>query len=147
MRHRVKRLKLNKQRDHLKAMRRNMASSFFIRGYLETTGAKARMIRPVVEKLITKAKQQGLYQCRELLTFLNNKESFSNLWEKIVPLFINRSGGYTRLIRLNFRKGDSAEMARLELIDNPIKKVFDQPTAKKSENKSGKVQETLENQS
>lgn len=120
MRHKVAKLKLNIERDHFTALRRNLATSFFCSGYIETTLVKARLTKSVVEKLITKAKKQDLVTRRRLSSYLNTPQAFDNLWSSIALSYKNRPGGYTRLIKMNFRKGDNAPMARLELVDNPL---------------------------
>jgi len=116
MRHRVKGKKLKRTASHRKSLYLNLATALFQYGAVETTLAKAKALRPFSERLITKARRQGLTARRELMTSLRTKEAFINLWEKIGPSYANRPGGYTRIVKLGFRRGDRAPMARIELV-------------------------------
>ncbi len=113
--------KLNKGRkfsrttDQRRALMRTMANSFFEREKIETTLAKAKEFRPVVEKMITKAKAGGLSNTRLLAKDLS-PEIVSKLVKEIAPKYKDRKGGYTRIVKLGARQHDSAEMAIFELV-------------------------------
>ena len=117
MRHLVAQKKLGRSTPHRKAMLRNMATDFFRHGRTETTIAKAKALRPVVEKLITKARNGSLAARRDALGYLTDKKIVHNLFEEIAPRFATRPGGYTRILKLGFRAGDAAEMALIELVN------------------------------
>ena len=91
------------------------------RGYVSaeaivTTEAKAKALRPVAEKMITKAKKGGLHNHRQLLAFVGDQEIVDKLMEDVGPRYANRPGGYTRILRMGPRHGDNAPMARIELV-------------------------------
>ena len=107
---------------HQKLMMANLAASLFAAESIETTEAKAKALRPIAEKLITKAKkaQDGdaasLHRIRQLQAYLGDKEMTSKLVSDIAPRFADRNGGYLRLLKLGPRQGDNAPMARVELV-------------------------------
>lgn len=108
--------KLNRNRAQRKALYKNMSISLFKYGRIKTTKAKAKEIRRIGEKLITKAKVKSLHNIRQISRVINDKAVLMKLFDEIAPLFIERNGGYTRIIKLGRRKGDGADMAYLELI-------------------------------
>ena len=116
MRHQVTQKKLNKPTPHRRAMLRNMATDFFRHGRAETTIARAKALRPVVEKLITKARTGSLSARRDALGYLMDKEVVHLLFTEIAPKFATRPGGYTRILKTGFRVGDAADMALIELV-------------------------------
>jgi len=95
---------------------RSLASSLIERGSIETTEAKAKELRPYVEKLITKAKTGTLHSRRLAGKVIQKRETADKLFAEIGPAFATRQGGYTRILKTGHRKGDGAEMARIELI-------------------------------
>ena len=81
-----------------------------------TTEAKAKSLRPVAEKMITKAKKGGLHNHRQVIAYLNDKEVTAKLFDEVGPRYADRQGGYTRILKLGRRHGDNAPMARIELV-------------------------------
>ncbi len=101
---------------HQKAMMANLVASLIAAEGIVTTEAKAKAMRPVAEKMITKAKKGGLHNHRNVVKFLRDREMASKLFDEIGPRYEDRPGGYTRIIKLGPRKGDNAPMARIELV-------------------------------
>jgi large subunit ribosomal protein L17 len=101
---------------HQKAMMANLAASLFAAEGIVTTEAKAKALRPVAEKLITKAKKGGLHNHRQVVSYLRDREMASKLFDDIGPRYTDRPGGYTRILKLGPRQGDNAPMARIELV-------------------------------
>jgi len=101
---------------HQRLMMANMAASLFAAEAIVTTEAKAKALRPIAEKLITKAKKGGVHRHRDVVSFLGDKEMAHKLFEEIAPRYTERPGGYTRILKLGPRHGDNAPMARLELV-------------------------------
>ncbi|MFN2127924.1 MAG: 50S ribosomal protein L17 [Anaerolineales bacterium] len=125
MRHRVAGKKLNRDTDSRKALRRNLIKQLFEHERIKTTQAKAVAVRGEAEKLITLAKngnsagEIGMINARrKAAAELSDSEAVKRLFDEIAPRFENRQGGYTRIIKLGPRKGDAAEMALLELIED-----------------------------
>ena len=102
--------------SHQKSMMANLAASLFAAEALVTTEAKAKALRPVAEKLITKAKKGGVYRQRDVVAFLRDKDMAHKLFAEIGPRYVDRPGGYTRILKLGPRHGDNAPMARIELV-------------------------------
>jgi large subunit ribosomal protein L17 len=94
----------------------NLATALFEHGRITTTEAKARRLRPVAERLITKAKRGDLHARRQVLSTISNKSIVHVLFTEIGPRYGNRSGGYTRIVKIGPRKGDNAPMAVIELV-------------------------------
>jgi len=101
---------------HQKAMFGNLVASFIAAEALVTTEAKAKALRPVMEKVITKAKKGGVHRQRDVVAFIRDKEMAHKLFEEIGPRYADRAGGYTRILKLGPRHGDNAPMARIELV-------------------------------
>lgn len=101
---------------HQKHILSNLAQSLFEHGAIKTTEAKAKMLRPYAEKLITKAKKGTLADRRAVAAELPNKEIVSHLFHDLAPVFANRDGGYTRIIKLENRTGDNAPMVQISLV-------------------------------
>ncbi len=101
---------------HQKAMMANLAASLIAAEGIVTTEAKAKALRPIAEKLITKAKKGGLHNHRQVVSFLRDRELASKLFDEIGPRYEDRPGGYTRILKLGPRQGDNAPMARIELV-------------------------------
>lgn len=108
--------KLGRRADHRRAVLRNLANALLAHERIETTETKARELAPVVEKMITVARQGNLHARRQALAFLNNEDVVKKLFENIAPRYAGRQGGYTRVIRLGSRRGDAAPMAIIELV-------------------------------
>jgi large subunit ribosomal protein L17 len=102
---------------HQKHILANLATELFRHGRITTTQAKARALRPYAERLITKAKRGDLHARRLVLAKLHDRDVVANLFEVVGPRFAEREGGYTRILKLEPRKGDRAEMAMIELVD------------------------------
>ena len=101
---------------HQKAMMGNLVASLIAAEYLVTTEAKAKALRPVAEKVITKAKKGGLHNHRQVVSYLGDKEVAAKLFDDVGPRYVDRNGGYTRILKLGPRHGDNAPMARIELV-------------------------------
>ncbi len=101
---------------HQKAMFGNLVASMIAAEAIVTTEAKAKALRPVAEKVITKAKKGGLHNHRQVLAFLRDRDMTTKLFDEIGPRYADRNGGYTRILKLGPRHGDNAPMARIELV-------------------------------
>jgi len=101
---------------HQRLILSNLATALFEHGRITTTEAKARVLRPVAEKLITKAKKGDLHNRREVLKTIRDKSVVHTLFTEIGPQFAERPGGYTRITKIGPRKGDNAPMAVIELV-------------------------------
>jgi large subunit ribosomal protein L17 len=102
--------------SHQKAILANLATSLFEHGRIKTTEPKARALRPYAEKLITHAKKGMLHNRREVMKKIRDKDVVHTLFAEIGPFFSDRNGGYTRIIKVEARKGDNAPMAVIELV-------------------------------
>ena len=102
--------------SHQKAMFGNLVASLIAAEALVTTEAKAKALRPVAERVITKAKKGGLHRHRQVVSFIGDKEMAHKLFTDIAPRYEHRPGGYTRILKLGPRHGDNAPMARIELV-------------------------------
>jgi large subunit ribosomal protein L17 len=105
---------------HQKHMLANLATSLFEHGKITTTEARARRLRPYAEKLITFAKRGDMHARRQVLTVITNKGIVHSLFTEIGPAMAERPGGYTRITKIGFRKGDAAPMAVIELITEEV---------------------------
>lgn len=119
MRHNNKGRALGRTDSHKEALLRNMATSLFRHGRIETTTAKAKELRPFAEKLITLAKRGDLHSRRLAARHIQDREILSRLFAAIGPAAAQRPGGYTRILKTGFRQGDGAETALIELVDTP----------------------------
>ena len=102
--------------SHQRLMMANLAASLFAAEGIVTTEAKAKALRPIAEKLITKAKKGGVHRHRQVVAYMGDKEMASKLFDEIGPRYADRNGGYTRILKLGPRQGDKAPMARIELV-------------------------------
>lgn len=102
--------------QHQRLMMANLVSSLVAAEGIVTTEAKAKALRPVAEKMITKARKGGLHNHRQVLAFLNDTEATAKLFDVVGPRYVDRAGGYTRILKLGPRQGDKAPMARIELV-------------------------------
>ena len=116
MRHRMKGRKLGRSASHRKALLSGLAQQLFWEDGITTTLAKAKELRPYAEKLITRAKMGDLHSRRIALKKLQKKEVVDHLFNDVAPSFEDRLGGYTRIVKLGFRKSDAAEIALIELV-------------------------------
>jgi large subunit ribosomal protein L17 len=117
VRHRKKRNKLSRDAGHRKALVKNLCSEIVEHERIRTTEAKAKMVKPEVERLITLAKRGDLHARRQALTALGqNKFTVHKLFEDIAPRYAGRDGGYTRILKLGPRRSDATEMVYLELV-------------------------------
>ncbi|MBU6302780.1 MAG: 50S ribosomal protein L17 [Verrucomicrobia bacterium] len=119
MRHRQKTAKLQRTASHRRALLANMACSLIEYGSIRTTLAKAKALKPVAEKLVTLARKDSLHARRTAVAFLRQKDSVKRLFENVVPLAAGRQGGYTRIVKLGFRRSDAAPMAIISWVDLP----------------------------
>lgn len=102
--------------SHQKAMMANLAASLFAAESIVTTEAKAKALRPVAEKLITKAREDSVHRRRQAVAYLRDEEMVAKLFDDIGPRYKDRPDGYTRILKLGPRHGDNAPMARIELV-------------------------------
>jgi large subunit ribosomal protein L17 len=117
MRHRKAGRKFGRTPSHRKAMMRNLALALFTHLRIETTEAKAKELRRYAEKMITKAKKGSLHAIRLLERDIKDKDILYKLVHEIAPVYKDRNGGYTRVIKLRNRHGDNAPMSIIELVD------------------------------
>ncbi len=119
MKHRVVRNILGRDSEHRVSLLRNLATSLITHGKIETTLAKAKFVKPYVEKLITKAKAGSTFNnVKYLKTKLTTDEAIRLILEKVAPSFAERNGGYTRIVRTRLRVGDNSIMSRIELVSD-----------------------------
>ncbi len=102
--------------SHQKLMMANLVASLVAAEGIVTTEAKAKALRPIAEKMITKARKGGLHNFRQVLSYLGDVEMTTKLFEEVGPRYAERPGGYTRILKLGPRPGDNAPMARIELV-------------------------------
>lgn len=120
--------KLSRSSTHRAATLRNMATALFTHGRIETTEIKAKALRPVAEKLITLAKRGDLHARRLAARDIQTADALKTLFGDIADRMKDRAGGYTRILRLGLRRGDSATAALIELVDFDAKKKSAQAT-------------------
>ena len=122
MRHEKSGRRLGRNSSHRSAMYRNMVTSLLLHGRIQTTEAKAKALRPIAEKLITKAKKaqedspMRVHRIRQIQGYLGDREMTHKLVNDVAPRYLERNGGYTRILKLGTRNGDNASMARIELV-------------------------------
>jgi len=125
MRHQKSGRKLNMDSAHRKAMFRNMAASLFRHEIIKTTLPRAKELRRVAEPLITLAKQDSVAHRRQAFDRLRDKEAVGKLFEELGPRYVERPGGYLRILKCGFRPGDKAQMAYVELVGRPRQDGFE----------------------
>lgn len=123
MRHNNALRKLNRTSSHRKAMFRNMSNSLLRHEIIKTTLPKAKELRRYVEPMITLGKNPSLANKRLAFDRLRDRSSVTKIFSELGPRYISRSGGYIRILRYGFRKGDNAPMALVELLDKPVYEV------------------------
>ena len=124
MRHLKKKHKLNRTASHRKAMLANMASSLIRYERIQTTDAKAKALRPFVEKLLTLSRRGDLHSRRLVLSRLRDKDATSRLFDEVAPRFKDRPGGYTRIVKVGYRSGDNAPISLIEFVDTTLADVM-----------------------
>ncbi len=135
MKHRIGFNALSRTSSHRKALKRNMVTSLFRYERIETTKAKALEVRRMAEKMITRAKVDSVANRRLIARDITDEAIAAKLFTEIAPLFVERKGGYTRILKTGNRLGDAAEMVILELVEKTAK-----PEKKKAEKKSEKAE-------
>lgn len=137
MRHRVGFNALSRKSSERKALKRNMVTSLFRYERIETTKAKALEVRKMAEKMITRAKVDSVHNRREVAKIVYDEAILDKLFKEIAPMFAEREGGYTRILKTGYRLGDAAEMVILELVEKTASKQekADKKDAKKSSKK------------
>ncbi len=126
MRHRVKRHRINRPKDHRIALLRNQAKELIEHGSIVTTVAKAKALRIFFEKLMSKAikattaedRIRSMNLRRQINRHLNDRRLTNKFVDEIAPKYVNRKGGYVRIVRIGYRRGDGAEMALIQLVES-----------------------------
>lgn len=118
MRHRVAGRKFGLPSDQRRALLNGLLRSLVEHGEIQTTEARAKDVRIIAEKLITKAKSNDLHARRQVRAMLNDEDMVKDLFDNIMPKFANRPGGYTRITRIGYRRGDAAPIVKLEFISD-----------------------------
>jgi large subunit ribosomal protein L17 len=136
MRHRNAGFKLGRNTSHRRALLRNLTTSVILEDRVETTVTKAKAVRPLVEKMITLGKNGDLASRRQALSFLMTDQSVVRLFDTVAPRYADRQGGYLRIVRTGFRKGDGGEKAFIELLG--AEKQLDAKRQKRDEIKAKK---------
>jgi large subunit ribosomal protein L17 len=143
MRHRRGGFKLKRDISARRALLRNLVTSMVMDERIETTIPKAKAAKPLVEKMITLAKEGTLHSRRQAASYLMTPESVKKLFDKLGPRFGQRNGGYTRIVRIGYRQGDGAEICKLELVGSElVRRAADR--AKRREERLKAVQEGRE---
>ncbi|MBU4484150.1 50S ribosomal protein L17 [bacterium] len=139
MRHLKDKKRLGTHSSHSKAIARNLIKALITNGRIQTTLARAKAMRSMADKMVTLGKRNDLHARRQVYKVVSNRSLVSKLFNEIAPHFSNRQGGYTRVLKLGFRNGDNAPMARLEYILPAKKKVEKkEDTEKKAAKKAAK---------
>ena len=136
MRHRNAGIKLGRNTSHRRSLLRNLTTSVIMEDRVETTLAKAKTVRPLVEKMITLGKKGDLHSRRQALSYLMTDASVERLFDTVAPRYSDRQGGYLRIIHTGFRKGDGGEKAFIELLG--AEKQLDAKRQKRDEVKAKK---------
>jgi large subunit ribosomal protein L17 len=131
MRHRKAGFKLGRNTSHRRALLRNLVTSILMEDRVVTTVTKAKAVRPHVEKMITLGKRGDLHARRQAHAFLMTDEAVARLFETVAPRYGDRQGGYLRIVRVGFRKGDGGETAFIELLGT--EQVLDEKRQKRAE--------------
>jgi large subunit ribosomal protein L17 len=140
MRHKVAGYKLGRTTSHRRSLLRNMVTSLIIEERIETTVPKAKALRPTIEKMITLGKRGDLAARRQAAAYVMTDEAIRKLFDTIGPRFGDRNGGYTRIVRTAWQKGDGAEKAFIELLGS--EKLLDEKREKRAEARAKKAEET-----
>lgn len=146
MGHQDKVAKLNRTKSHREAMLSNMAMSLFTHRMIKTTDARAKALRPIVDRIITTAKKNTLASRRQVAETVHVKDVFKKLYAEILPHFETRTSGYTRVIKLGVRRGDGAEMSVVELLTpRPVEVADDKKDKDKKKKPASKLGSALKN--
>ena len=116
MRHRKADKRLGRNDDHRRSLLRNLTTSLFTHGTIETTAVRAKEVSRTAARMITRAKKGDLHSRRMVSAYLTSEDVVKKLFDVIAPSLAGRSGGYTRVVRTRIRKGDAAAMAQVELL-------------------------------
>lgn len=108
--------KLGRTQGHRRALFRSLVTAVVMNGRITTTEAKAKTIKPLVDQMVTLGKRGDLHARRQAATFLTKPEAVQTLFDEIAPRYADRNGGYTRVLKLEMRRGDAAPMALIELV-------------------------------
>jgi len=139
MRHRNAGYKLGRNTSHRRALLRNLVTSIILEDRVETTVAKAKAVRPHVEKLITLGKKGDLHSRRQALSFLQTRDAVTRLFDTVAPRYGDRNGGYLRIVRRGFQRGDGAEKAFIELLG--AERILDEKRQKRAEARTKRREE------
>jgi large subunit ribosomal protein L17 len=137
MRHLKGGFKLGRTPSHRNSLLRNLTGSLIEKNRIQTTLTKAKAVQPIVEKMVTLGKAGSLADKRNALAYLYKRKTVQILFDEVAPRFMDRNGGFTRIIKTDFRKGDGAEMAILEFSDYKFE-VKDKKTKEKAKAKAKK---------
>jgi large subunit ribosomal protein L17 len=129
MRHGKKTVKLGRSQAHRDALLSNQVCSLIEHNRIKTTLAKAKAVRPLAEKMITLGKKASIHARRTALSVLRHKDAVKKLFDEVAPRAATRKGGYTRIVKLGFRKSDSAPLAFIEWVDAPVVEEVAEPAA------------------
>jgi len=140
MRHRRAGWKLGRNTEHRRALLRNLVTSLIVEERIETTVTKAKAMRPHVEKMITLGKRGDVAARRQAASYLMTRDAVDKLFDTISPRFGDREGGYLRIIRSDFRRGDGGEQAFVELLGS--EKTLDEKRQKRAEIRAKRAEET-----
>lgn len=136
MRHRKKTVKLGRSQAHRDALLANQVCSLIEHNRIKTTLTKAKAVRPLAEKMVTLGKKASVHARRTALAVLGQKDAVKKLFDEIAPRTAERKGGYTRIVKLGYRKSDAAPLALIEWVDNPVvEEVVEAAPAKKTKAK------------
>ena len=119
MRHRIKGKKFSRNSSQRKALFKGLINSLVIHGEIKTTESKAKVVRRLFDKLVSKGKKGTLHSRRLIAAFLQNKVAVNRLVDELGPIFAKRKGGFSRIVRLKVRRGDNAPIVKLELVEKP----------------------------
>ena len=139
MRHRNAGYKLGRNTSHRRAMLRNLVTSIVLEDRVETTITKAKAARPHVEKLITLGKKGDVHARRQALAYLQTREAVTRLFDTVAPRYGDRQGGYLRIVRTGFQRGDGAEKAFIELLG--AEQLLDEKRQKRAEARAKRREE------
>jgi large subunit ribosomal protein L17 len=140
MRHKVAGYKLGRTTSHRRSLLRNMVTSLIMEERIETTVPKAKALRPSIEKMITLGKRGDLAARRQAAAYVMTDEAVKKLFDTLGPRFGDRQGGYTRIVRTAWQKGDGADKAFIELLGS--EKLIDEKRQKRAEARAKKAEET-----
>ena len=142
MRHRKGGSKLGRNPAHRRATLRNLVTNVIERERVHTTLARARAAKPLVERMITLGKRDSLHTRRQAASFLETPRAVKKLFNDLAPRFADRPGGYTRILRAGWRRGDDAAIAILELVGSELK--IEEKDQKKKKGRKEKEEESAE---